>query len=131
MTRLTFLIPLSVFSLALICVLSFFYRTSEPKIVSFDLKGTQALFIRQSSARLHDKALIEAKSKAFAQSIDLATKEYAKAHHATVLIKGAAIAGVKDVTPQIQALIAEHMKALDVRPQGSKTSLSLLGGSGA
>ncbi len=81
------------------------------RIVQFDMQSTVKLFSTQIAESHLTKAQRVVKIRYFAESLQEAAAEYAQLHHAMVLVSPAVIAGVPDVTPQIQQLTLQLMRS--------------------
>ncbi|MGK3125869.1 TrbI F-type domain-containing protein [Candidatus Pantoea formicae] len=93
------------------CAAAWFFWLKPPALVTFDMKGTTNALIRQSAKLdLTDEQRRQLLTR-FDQSITTATTEYAASHGAAILVSPAVISGLPDVTPEIQARLAELMKA--------------------
>ncbi|UIL55067.1 MULTISPECIES: TrbI F-type domain-containing protein [Pantoea] len=94
-----------------VCAAAWFLWLKPPALVTFDMKGTTNALIRQTAKLdLNDdqrKALLTR----FDRSVTTATAEYASEHGAAILVSPAVVTGLPDATPEIQARLAELMKA--------------------
>ena len=93
------------------CAAAWFLWLKPPALVTFDMRGTTNALIRQTAKLdLNDdqrKALLTR----FDRSVTTATAEYASEHGAAILVSPAVVTGLPDATPEIQARLAELMKA--------------------
>ncbi|NIG21347.1 type-F conjugative transfer system protein TrbI [Pantoea sp. Al-1710] len=83
----------------------------QPDYVVFDMKGTIDTFRQQTAQSALDKEKLEALTKRFGSSLDASLSDWQAAHGGVILVKGAVVAGVTDITPVIQADIARQMQA--------------------
>ena len=82
----------------------------KSRVVMFNQEEAVGQFVRQlSQYQLSDEAL-RLKTTSFKASLNKATRDYAAKHHVTVMRHQHILAGAKDVTQEIDALIAEHMR---------------------
>jgi conjugal transfer pilin signal peptidase TrbI len=94
-----------------VCAAAWFFWLKPPALVTFDMKGTTNALIRQSAKLdLTDEQRRRLLTR-FDQSITTATTEYAASHGAAILVSPAVMTGLPDATPEIQARLAELMKA--------------------
>lgn len=105
-------IPVIIFVLLLVLLLTFGLYTIKDRqqdIVSFDLQSTQSQFIEQlAHTKLSHQAQVRL-SKRFSRALSDSVNQYAAQHRSVVLVKAAVIAGVKDITPDIQKQISKRM----------------------
>ena len=83
----------------------------QPDYVVFDMKGTIDTFRQQTAQSALDKEKLEALTKHFGSALDASLSDWQAAHGGVILVKGAVVAGVTDITPVIQADIARQMQA--------------------
>jgi conjugal transfer pilin signal peptidase TrbI len=84
-----------------------------PGVVAFDMKGTMNAFIRQSAGlELTDEQRKQLVAR-FNRQLTSVTEQYAREHRVSILVSPAAVAGVPDVTRDIQAQLAREMQAGD------------------
>lgn len=83
----------------------------QPDYVVFDMKGTIDTFRQQTAQSALDKEKLEALTKRFGSALDASLSDWQAVHGGVILVKGAVVAGVTDITPAIQADIARQMQA--------------------
>lgn len=83
----------------------------QPDYVVFDMKGTIDTFRQQTAQSALDKEKLEALTKRFGSALDASLSDWQAVHGGIILVKGAVVAGVTDITPTIQADIARQMQA--------------------
>lgn len=83
----------------------------QPDYVVFDMKGTIDTFRQQTAQSALDKERLAALTKRFGSALDASLSDWQVAHGGVILVKGAVVAGVTDITPAIQADIARQMQA--------------------
>ena len=83
----------------------------QPEYAVFDMKGTLDTFRQQTAQSALDKEKLSALTKRFGSALDASLTEWQAAHGGVILVKGAVVAGVTDITPAIQADIARQMQA--------------------
>lgn len=83
---------------------------SEPKTVVFDMKNTIDAFQQQTAQMQLTKEALEGVTKRFGDALDTSLRQWQEKHHALVLVKGAVVSGVPDITTEIQADIARQMQ---------------------
>ncbi|PPC67108.1 type-F conjugative transfer system protein TrbI [Pantoea sp. ICBG 985] len=83
----------------------------QPDYVVFDMKGTIDTFRQQTAQSALDKERLAALTKRFGSALDASLSDWQAAHGGVILVKGAVVAGVTDITPAIQADIARQMQA--------------------
>lgn len=93
------------------CAAVWFVWLKPPALVTFDMKGTTNALIRQSAKLDLNDDQRRALLTRFDQSVTTATGEYAASHGAAILVSPAVVTGLPDATPEIQARLAELMKA--------------------
>jgi len=82
----------------------------SPTVVTFNAEAITRQFVMQlSQYKLSDENLRK-KTEAFKKAQLDALNEYAAKHHALVMQRNHVIAGAQDVTPEIEKLIAIHMR---------------------
>lgn len=82
----------------------------QPDYVVFDMKGTIDTFRQQTAQSALDKERLAALTKRFGSALDASLSDWQVAHGGVILVKGAVVAGVTDITPAIQADIARQMQ---------------------
>lgn len=93
------------------CAAAWFFWLKPPVLVTFDMKGTTNALIRQSAKLDLNDDQRRALLTRFDQSVTTATAEYAASHGAAILVSPAVVTGLPDATSEIQARLAELMKA--------------------
>nr|WP_255478946.1 TrbI F-type domain-containing protein [Pantoea sp. ME81] len=94
-----------------VCAAAWYLWLQPPALVTFDMKGTTNALIRQSAKLDLTDEQRRALLTRFDQSVTTATAEYAASHGAAILVSPAVVNGLPDATPEIQARLAELMKA--------------------
>lgn len=82
----------------------------QPDYVVFDMKGTIDTFRQQTAQQPVEKGALETLTKRFGAALDTSLSDWQAAHGGVILVKGAVVAGVTDITPAIQADIARQMQ---------------------
>ncbi|KAF6653097.1 type-F conjugative transfer system protein TrbI [Enterobacteriaceae bacterium EKM102V] len=85
-------------------------RGVQPDYVVFDMKGTIDTFRQQTAQQPVEKGALETLTKRFGAALDASLSDWQAAHGGVILVKGAVVAGVTDITPVIQADIARQMQ---------------------
>lgn len=85
-------------------------RAVQPDYAVFDMKGTIDTFRQQTAQQPVDKGALETLTKRFGAALDTSLSDWQAAHGGVILVKGAVVAGVTDITPVIQADIARQMQ---------------------
>ncbi|MGC1086414.1 type-F conjugative transfer system protein TrbI [Pantoea agglomerans] len=85
-------------------------KAVQPDYVVFDMKGTIDTFRQQTAQQPLEKAVLETLTKRFGAALDASLSDWQAAHGGVILVKGAVVAGVTDITPVIQADIARQMQ---------------------
>lgn len=93
------------------CVAAWFFWLKPPTLVTFDMKGTTNALIRQSAKLDLTDDQRRALLRRFDRNVITAAAEYATEHDAAILVSPAVVTGLPDATPEIQARLAELMKA--------------------
>ncbi|WP_275555790.1 TrbI F-type domain-containing protein [Mixta sp. Marseille-Q2659] len=93
------------------CAAAWFFWLKPPTLVTFDMKGTTNALIRQSATLDLTDEQRRALLRRFDRSVTTATAEYATERGAAILVSPAVVTGLPDATPEIQARLAELMKA--------------------
>ncbi len=88
-------------------------RYTQEKMVTFDLKGTVALF---SSELSQNKSMSESAkdqySEAFSKVLQQSVTDYSQEHHVIVVISPVVLAGAVDATTDIQKTIAAQLSTV-------------------
>lgn len=85
-------------------------RAVQPDYVVFDMKGTIDTFRQQTAQQPVEKGALETLTRRFGAALDASLSDWQAAHGGVILVKGAVVAGVTDITPAIQADIARQMQ---------------------
>lgn len=85
-------------------------KALQPDYVVFDMKGTIDTFRQQTAQQPVEKGALETLTKRFGAALDASLSDWQAAHGGVILVKGAVVAGVTDITPVIQADIARQMQ---------------------
>lgn len=85
-------------------------KAVQPDYVVFDMKGTIDTFRQQTAQQPVEKGALEILTKRFGAALDASLSDWQAAHGGVILVKGAVVAGVTDITPVIQADIARQMQ---------------------
>lgn len=85
-------------------------RAVQPDYVVFDMKGTIDTFRQQTAQQPVEKGALETLTKRFGAALDASLSDWQAAHGGVILVKGAVVAGVTDITPVIQTDIARQMQ---------------------
>jgi len=85
-------------------------RAVQRDYVVFDMKGTIDTFRQQTAQQPLEKGALETLTKRFGAALDASLSDWQAAHGGVILVKGAVVAGVTDITPVIQADIARQMQ---------------------
>ncbi|QDY44265.1 TrbI F-type domain-containing protein [Candidatus Pantoea soli] len=93
------------------CAAAWSLWLKPPALVTFDMKGTTNALIRQTAKLDLTDDQRKALLTRFDRSVTTATAEYASEHGAAILVSPAVVTGLPDATPEIQARLAELMKA--------------------
>ncbi|WP_350262703.1 TrbI F-type domain-containing protein (plasmid) [Pantoea sp. BJ2] len=94
-----------------LCAGAWYLWLKPPALVTFDMKGTTNALIRQTAKLDLTDDQRKALLTRFDRSVTTATAEYASEHGAAILVSPAVVTGLPDATPEIQARLAELMKA--------------------
>ncbi|GME47636.1 MULTISPECIES: type-F conjugative transfer system protein TrbI [unclassified Pantoea] len=87
-------------------------KAVQPDYVVFDMKGTIDTFQQQTAQQPVEKGALETLTKRFGAALDASLSDWQAAHGGVILVKGAVVAGVIDITPVIQADIARQMQGV-------------------
>lgn len=85
-------------------------KAVQPGYVVFDMKGTIDTFRLQTAQTPLDEKAVTALTTRFGTALDASLSDWQAAHGGVILVKGAVVAGVTDITPLIQADIARQMQ---------------------
>ena len=89
-----------------------YFKSCPPEVVSFDFKGTYVAFTKEALNSKLSQEKIAALGQIFPLAVGKAVAEYTKKHHVIVLVGGAVMAGARDVTVEVQQIIAQKMQVL-------------------
>ena len=87
-------------------------KAVQPDYVVFDMKGTIDTVRQQTAQSALDKDRLAALTKRFGAALDASLSDWQAAHGGVILVKGAVVAGITDITPVIQADIARQMQGV-------------------
>lgn len=79
-------------------------------IVSFDLKGTEAEFIKETAQLKLSAHQLKLLTRHFDKALSHSLKSYAIENNVVILVKPAIIEGAQDISPEIQAMIAKRLR---------------------
>ena len=85
-------------------------KAVQPDYVVFDMKGTIDTFQQQTAQQPVEKEALATLTKRFGAALDASLSDWQAAHGGVILVKGAVVSGVTDITPAIQADIARQMQ---------------------
>ncbi|WP_116964221.1 TrbI F-type domain-containing protein [Fastidiosibacter lacustris] len=93
--------------LSIMLSVTFIKLTTPPpiKMVSVDVSSMIKTFAKESSKLNLTEHQQKDLSRDFADALTRVNQAYGKKHHAIVLVSGAVVAGVEDVTSEIQAQV--------------------------
>lgn len=93
--------------LSIMLSVTFIKLTTPPpiKMVSVDVSSIIKAFAKESGKQHLSDHQQKTLSRDFAEALTKVNQAYGKEHHAIVLVSGAVVTGVKDVTSDIQAQI--------------------------
>lgn len=80
-----------------------------PTIVSFDMKATIDQFTEQATGKSLKEEEMEQLTSRFTSSLNSALADYQQTHSALILVKPAVVAGMPDITAEIQGDISHRM----------------------
>lgn len=86
---------------------SHFTQTSQPQLVSVDLKGILQEFIVSTAASKMEGDALNSHVKEYTDRLDRLTTQLAAQENFIIVPKNAVLAGGMDITPQVKSLI-EH-----------------------
>lgn len=89
---------------------SIFNLMHSPKIVTFDEKGTIQAFVRQISIQGNVSSNKKEITHRFKLALQGAVNQYIAKNEAVILKPSGVVGGAKDITPDIQRLIASKMR---------------------
>lgn len=82
-----------------------------PVTVAFDMKGTVDQFMTQTAQHQLTQEQSDALTERFTTALDASLKDYQHRHDALILVAPSVVAGVKDITADIQRDVARQMRA--------------------
>ena len=82
----------------------------QRQTVVFDMKGTIDAFKQQTAQMALTKEKAEGLTKRFGEALNNSLTSWQLTHSSVILVKGAVVSGVQDITPEIQADIAQQMQ---------------------
>ncbi len=95
------------------------YWLKPPEVVSFDLKGTTNKFLLQSAKLNLTAEQQEQLVRLYNDKLNAVLQRRARLNQEMVIVQPAAIAGIRDITPQIRQELAYAMEqARKVAPEG-------------
>ena len=95
------------------------YWLKPPEVVSFDLKGTTNKFLLQSAKLNLTAEKQEQLVRLYNDKLNAVLQRRARLNQEMVIVQPAAIAGIRDITPQIRQELAYAMEqARKVAPEG-------------
>lgn len=89
------------------------YLLKPPGLVTFDMKNTLNAFMRQSAKMDLTEDQRRQLFNRFDSGIKAVTRDYAKENGVGIVVSAAAVSGLPDATPEIQARLATVMKQSD------------------
>ncbi|QKJ89302.1 IncF plasmid conjugative transfer protein TrbI (plasmid) [Paramixta manurensis] len=87
-----------------------FTQYSQPDAVVFDMKGTIDAFKQQTAQTALPEAAAKNLTEVFSHSLNNSLTDWQRQHGGVILVKGAVVSGMPDITPEIQADIARQMQ---------------------
>jgi len=81
-----------------------------PVTVAFDMKGTVDQFMTQTAQHQLTQEQSDALTERFTTALDASLKDYQHRHDALILVAPSVVAGVKDITADIQRDVARQMR---------------------
>lgn len=86
------------------------YQRPQLQITVFDKRQTVRLFIAQAAKEALTKEKMRALSKRFQNAMNSSLEEYATKHHLVILNQTDVFGATKNVTSDIQAMIAQKVR---------------------
>lgn len=83
----------------------------QPLTVAFDMKGTVDQFMTQTAQHQLTQEQSDVLTLRFTTALDASLRDYQHRHHALILVSPSVVAGVKDITADIQRDVAGRMRA--------------------
>ncbi|MGA5657868.1 type-F conjugative transfer system protein TrbI [Rahnella contaminans] len=82
----------------------------QPVTVAFDMKGTVDQFMTQTAQHQLTQEQSDALTLRFTTALDASLRDYQHRHDALILVSPSVVAGVKDITADIQRDVARQMR---------------------
>lgn len=82
----------------------------QPVTVAFDMKGTVDQFMTQTAQHQLTQGKSDALTLRFTTALDVSLHDYQRRHDALILVSPSVVAGVKDITADIQRDVARQMR---------------------
>lgn len=99
--------------------ISWQYWLKPPEVVSFDLKGTTNKFLLQSAKLNLTPEQQEQLVRLYNDKLNAVLQRRARLNQEMVIVQPAAIAGIRDITPQVRQELSYAMEqARKVAPEG-------------
>lgn len=83
----------------------------QPVTVAFDMKGTVDQFMTQTAQHQLTQEQSDELTLRFTTALDASLRDYQRRHDALILVSPSVVAGVKDITADIQRDVAAQMRA--------------------
>ncbi|MEN4909849.1 type-F conjugative transfer system protein TrbI [Rahnella bonaserana] len=83
----------------------------QPVTVAFDMKGTVDQFMTQTAQHQLTQGESDVLTLRFTTALDVSLHDYQRRHDALILVSPSVVAGVKDITADIQRDVARQMRA--------------------
>lgn len=83
----------------------------QPVTVAFDMKGTVDQFMTQTAQHQLTQGQSDELTLRFTTALDASLRDYQHRHDALILVSPSVVAGVKDITADIQHDVAGRMRA--------------------
>ena len=82
----------------------------QPVTVAFDMKGTVDQFMTQTAQHQLTQRESDVLTLRFTTALDVSLHDYQRRHDALILVSPSVVAGVKDITADIQRDVARQMR---------------------
>ncbi len=82
----------------------------QPVTVAFDMKGTVDQFMTQTAQHQLTQGESDVLTLRFTTALDVSLHDYQRRHDALILVSPSVVAGVKDITADIQRDVARQMR---------------------
>lgn len=82
----------------------------QPVTVAFDMKGTVDQFMTQTAQHQLTQGENDVLTLRFTTALDVSLHDYQRRHDALILVSPSVVAGVKDITADIQRDVARQMR---------------------